>query len=81
MGRRKVHSVMDAASSVWSVRLHPDDMDKTAFSSRKWGLLRFTRMPFGLKSDTLCGSHNLIPQGTDTCFDRIVMETSNCIRT
>ena len=47
----KVYSVMDAASAFWSVRLHPDDMDKTAFSSRKWGLLRFTRMPKGCRLD------------------------------
>ena len=52
VGRHKVYSVMDAASAFWSVRPHPDGMDKTAFSSRKWGLLRFTRMPFGLKTAT-----------------------------
>ena len=59
VGRHKVYSVMDAASAFWSVQLHPDDTDKPAFSSRKWGLLRFTRMPFGLKTDTATYSRAL----------------------
>ena len=73
VGRHKVYSVMDAASAFWSVRLHPGDMDKTAFSSRKWGLLRFTRMPFGLKNATATYSRAL----PWTCAKRIVVEASD----
>ena len=32
--------------------MHPDDKDKTAFITRKRGLLRWTVMPFGLKNAT-----------------------------
>ena len=59
VGRHKIFSVMDAASAFWSISVAPEDMDMTDFSSRKYGLLRFMRMPFGLMNATATYSRAL----------------------
>ena len=73
VGKHKVYSVMDAASAFWAVRLHPDDMDKTAFSSRKHlGPATVHRGAIWIEK---CYSHIL--QSTDTCAARAAVEASN----
>jgi hypothetical protein len=43
----KWYSNLDVKSGYWQVDVHPDDKEKTAFSSGQ-GLWQFTVMPFGL---------------------------------
>jgi hypothetical protein len=43
----KWFSTLNLKSSNWLVDLHPDDKEKTAFSTGQ-GLWQFTVMPFGL---------------------------------
>ena len=45
-------STLDNSSAFWSILLHPEDRDKTAFGTRSHGQLRFKRMPFGLTNAT-----------------------------
>jgi hypothetical protein len=43
----KWFSILDVRSGYWQVDVHPDDKEKTAFSTCQ-GLWQFTVMPFGL---------------------------------
>ena len=52
VGRSKIFSVMDCASAFWSIAVHPEHKERTAFISKRYGLLQFVRMPFGLKNAT-----------------------------
>lgn len=52
LGNAKVLSSMDCTQAFWSILMHPHDADKTAFGTREFGQLRFTRMPFGLRNST-----------------------------
>ena len=45
-------STLDNSSAFWSILLHPEDKDKTAFGTSSHGQLRFKRMPFGLTNAT-----------------------------
>ena len=49
LGDAGIFSTLDANSGYWQVEIHPEDKDKSAFSSH-FGLFRFTRMPFGLRN-------------------------------
>ena len=49
LGGSKFFTAVDADSGYWQVQVHPDDVHKTAFSSR-FGLYEFPSMPFGLKN-------------------------------
>jgi len=52
LGGAKYLSTLDNSSAFWSILLHPEDRDKTAFGTRSHGQLRFRRMPFGLTNAT-----------------------------
>ena len=46
-GRAKYFSTLDLASGFWQIRVHPDSVEKTAFTVPQ-GLYEFNVMPFGL---------------------------------
>ena len=60
LGKAKRLSVMDNSSAFWSIRLHRDDKEKTAFTTREQGQLQFKRMPFGLTNATATYSRALM---------------------
>jgi hypothetical protein len=45
----KIFTALDLRSGYWQARLHPDDIEKSAFICHK-GLFEFTRLPFGLRN-------------------------------
>jgi hypothetical protein len=47
LGKADYFSVLDLQSGFWQIPLHPDDMEKTAFSTAR-GHYEFVVMPFGL---------------------------------
>ena len=47
LGKADFFSVLDLQSGFWQIPLHPDAMEKTAFSTTR-GHYEFTAMPFGL---------------------------------
>jgi hypothetical protein len=47
LGGAKWFTTLDLSSGYWQIPMCPDDMDKTAFTS-KYGLYRWRRMPMGL---------------------------------
>jgi len=47
LGRSRYYTTLDLASGYHQVPIHPQDCEKTAFSSDK-GHFEFVRMPFGL---------------------------------
>ena len=47
LGKADYFTVLDLQSGFWQIPLHPDDMEKTAFSVAR-GHLEFVVMPFGL---------------------------------
>ena len=47
LGKADFFSVLDLQSGFWQIPLHPDDMEKTAFSTAR-GHFEFVVMPFGL---------------------------------
>lgn len=49
LGKAKVFSIMDATSGFHQNRMHPDDIEKTAFVTR-YGSYEFLVTPFGLKN-------------------------------
>lgn len=49
VGGAKYYTVLDLASGFHQIKMHPDDAQKTAFSS-PFGHYEFVRMPFGLKN-------------------------------
>ena len=52
LGKAKYLSTLDNSSAFWSILLHPDARELTAFGTREFGQLQFKRMPFGLKNTT-----------------------------
>ena len=50
LGKAKVISTIDNSSAFWSIKMRPEDKEKTAFTTRTHGQLQFKRMPFGLKN-------------------------------
>src|SRR3569833_2328363 len=47
LGRATYFTSLDAQAGYWQLRLHPEDVQKTAFLTHR-GLFEFLRMPFGL---------------------------------
>ncbi|GAQ93044.1 putative retrotransposon protein [Klebsormidium nitens] len=47
LGRATYFTSLDAQAGYWQIRLHPEDVQKTAFLTHR-GLFEFLRMPFGL---------------------------------
>jgi len=52
LGKAKYLSTLDNSSAFWSIQMHPDAKELTAFGTRDFGQLQFKRMPFGLKNAT-----------------------------
>ena len=52
LGGAKYLSTLDNSSAFWSILLHPEDRDKTAFGTRPHEQLRFKCMPFALTNAT-----------------------------
>ena len=42
-------SLLDGFSGYSQILVHPDDQDKTAFTT-PWGTFKYVKMPFGLKN-------------------------------
>jgi Reverse transcriptase (RNA-dependent DNA polymerase) len=47
LGDATIFSTLDCNSGYWQISVHPDDQDKTTFTSHE-GLYKVLRMPFGL---------------------------------
>jgi hypothetical protein len=52
LGKATHMSTLDNSSAFWSILLHPEARELTAFGTRDFGQLQFKRMPFGLKNAT-----------------------------
>jgi hypothetical protein len=80
-GKSKYYSVMDLAAGYHQIRMHPDSIDKTAFSTPD-GLFHWTRMPQGITNGPgeFCryvgGSfEDLNEKGAKTYFDDLIGHT------
>lgn len=81
VGRAQYFTTLDLASGYHQVEMHPDDIEKTAFSIER-GHYEFLRMPFGLKNapSTFQRLMDHILRGVDNVFtyldDVIIISTS-----
>jgi hypothetical protein len=49
LGGATVFTTLDCNSGYWQIPVHPEDQDKTTFTSH-YGIYRFLRLPFGLRN-------------------------------
>jgi hypothetical protein len=49
LGDAAVFTTLDCNSGYWQIPVHPEDRDKTAFTSH-YRIYRFLRLPFGLRN-------------------------------
>jgi hypothetical protein len=49
LGDATVFTTLHCNSGYWQISVHPDDRDKTTFTSH-YGIYRFLRLPFGLRN-------------------------------
>jgi Reverse transcriptase (RNA-dependent DNA polymerase) len=49
VGDAAVFTTLDCNSGYWQITVHPEDRDKTTFTSH-YGIYRFLRLPFGLRN-------------------------------
>jgi Reverse transcriptase (RNA-dependent DNA polymerase) len=49
LGDAAVFTTLDCNSGYWQIPVHPEDRDKTTFTSH-YGIYRFLRLPFGLRN-------------------------------
>jgi hypothetical protein len=49
LGDAEAFTTLDCNSGYWKIPVHPEDRDKTTFTSH-YGIYRFLRLPFGLNS-------------------------------
>ena len=49
LGDAVIFTTLDCNSGYWQIPVHPDDRDKTTFTSH-YGIYRFLRLPFGLRN-------------------------------
>lgn len=81
VGRAQYFTTLDLASGYHQVEMHPNDVEKTAFSTER-GHYEFLRMPFGLKNapSTFQRLMDHILRGIDNVFtyldDVIIASTS-----
>lgn len=81
VGRAQYFTTLDLASGYHQVEMHPDDVEKTAFSTER-GHYEFLRMPFGLKNapSTFQRLMDHILRGIENVFtyldDVIIVSTS-----
>jgi hypothetical protein len=49
LGDAVIFTTLDCNSGYWKIPVHPEDRDKTTFTSH-YGIYRFLRLPFGLRN-------------------------------
>ncbi|XP_038072003.1 uncharacterized protein LOC119740694 [Patiria miniata] len=78
LGGAKFFTVLDLTSGYYQVAMHPDDIEKTAFTV-PFGLFEYTRMPFGLSNAPATFQRLMQRCLGDQCFDNVLIYLDDII--